>query len=107
MAQMALEESLHRVEESLHIEVTRATAGAGAQGTWRGLATGEEMKVFLLSVLVLLAAATALAVVPANAASSLTTAAGQVADRTGEPATLLLSGSILLGLAGAVKRFTV
>jgi len=30
-----------------------------------------------------------------------------VVDRTGEPATLLLSGSVLLGLAGAVKRFTV
>jgi len=68
---------------------------------------GEEMKVFLLSLLVLLSAATALAGGPGNVASSLTVAAGQVADRTSEPAVLLLSGSVLLGLAGAVKRLTV
>ena len=36
-----------------------------------------------------------------------TAAAVQMADQTREPATLLLSGSVLLGLAGLVKRFTV
>ena len=66
------------------------------------------MKVVLLvSVFVLLAAATALALGSGTVASSVTAAAVQVADRTGEPATLLLSGSFLLGLAGVVKRFTV
>lgn len=65
------------------------------------------MKVVLLvSVFVLLAAATALALGSGTVATSVTAAAVQVADRTGEPATLLLSGGFLLGLAGAVKRFT-
>jgi len=68
---------------------------------------GEEMKVVLVSVFVLLAAATALALGGGSVATSLTAAASQVADRTGEPATLLLSGSLLLALAGVVKRYTV
>ena len=62
------------------------------------------MKVVLVLIFVLLAAATALAL---GTATSVTAAAVQVVDRTGEPAALLLSGSLLLGLAGAVKRFTV
>ena len=70
-------------------------------------ATGEEMKVVLILVFVLLAAATALALGSGTVATSVTAAAVQVVDRTGEPATLLLSGSALLGLAGLVKRFTV
>ena len=65
------------------------------------------MKVVLVLIFVLLAAATALALGSATVATSVTAAAVQVVDRTGEPATLLLSGSLLLGLAGAVKRFTV
>ena len=70
-------------------------------------ATGEEMKVVLVLVFVLLAAATALALGSGTVATSVTNAAVQVVDRTGEPATLLLSGGLLLGLAGVVKRFTV
>ena len=65
------------------------------------------MKVVLVSVFVLLAAATAIALGSGTVATSLSAAAVQVVDRTGEPATLLLSGSLLIGLAGAVKRFTV
>ena len=65
------------------------------------------MKVVVVSIFVLLAAATALALGSGTVATSVTAAAVQVVDRTGEPATLLLSGSVLLGLAGAVKRFTV
>jgi len=65
------------------------------------------MRVLLVSVFVLLAAATALALGGGTVATSFTAAAGQVADRTGEPVTLLLSGSFLLVLASAVKRFTV
>ena len=68
--------------------------------------TGEEMKVVLVSTFVLLAAATALALGRGTVATSVT-AAVQVVDHTGEPATLLLSGSLLLCLAGVVKRFTV
>ena len=70
-------------------------------------ATGEEMKVVLVSVFVLLAAATALALGSGTVATSVTAAAVQVVDHPGEPATLLLSGGVLLGLAGVVKRFTV
>ena len=65
------------------------------------------MKVVLVSVFVLLAAATAVALGSGAVATSVTAAAVQVVDRTGEPAALLLSGSVLLGLAGVVKRFTV
>ena len=64
------------------------------------------MKVVLVLIFVLLAAATALALGSGTVATSVTAAAVQVVD-TGEPATLLLSGSVLLGLAGVVKRFTV
>ena len=65
------------------------------------------MKVVLVSAFVFLAAATALALGSGTVATSVTAAAVQVVDRTGEPVALLLSGSVLLGLAGAVKRFTV
>jgi hypothetical protein len=68
------------------------------------------MKVVLVLVFVLLAAATALALGSGTVATSVidtTAAAVQMADQTGEPVTLLLSGSVLLGLAGVVKRFTV
>jgi hypothetical protein len=60
------------------------------------------MKVLLLFVLMLLVTATAIAY--ATAATSA--AAADVLSATAEPAALLLSGSALLGLAGAVKRLT-
>ena len=65
------------------------------------------MKVFLVLGLVMVAAATALAFGNATVATGVTTVAVQVVDHTSEPAALLVSGSLLLGLAGAVKRFTV
>jgi hypothetical protein len=65
------------------------------------------MKVVLVSAFVFLAAATSLALGSGTVATSVTAAAVQMVDRTGEPVALLLSGSVLLGLAGAVKRFTV
>ena len=77
------------------------------QRTYPVWVTGEEMKVVLASVFVLLAAATALALGKGTVATNLSAAAVQVVDRTGEPAALLFSGSLLIGLAGAVKRFTV
>ena len=55
----------------------------------------------------MVAAATALTFANATVATSVTAAAVQVADRTGEPAALLVSGGALLGLAGVVKRFTM
>jgi hypothetical protein len=66
------------------------------------------MKVVLVPVIVGLAAATSLAYSNHGAANSTPAVAVQVTDRAlSEPAALLLSGSFLLGLAGAVKRFTV
>ena len=65
------------------------------------------MKALLVLVLVMMAAATAIAFANAAVATSVTAAAVQVADRTSEPAALLVSGSVLLGLAGAVKKFTL
>ena len=69
---------------------------------WVKWATGEEMKVLLVFVLMLLVTATAIAY--ATAAGNA--AAANVMSATTEPAALLLSGSALLGLAGAVKRLT-
>jgi hypothetical protein len=43
----------------------------------------------------------------AAVATSVTAAVVQVADYTSEPAALLVSGSLLLGLAGVVKRYTM
>ena len=74
---------------------------------WATWATGGEMKVLLVLMLVMAGAATALAFANATVATSVTAAAVQVADYTSEPAALLVSGSVLLGLAGAVKRFTI
>jgi len=65
------------------------------------------MKVFVVLVLVMVAAATALPFANAAVATTVTAAAIQVADHTSEPAALLVSGSVLLGLAGVVKRFTM
>jgi hypothetical protein len=74
---------------------------------WRRWATGEEMKVVLVLVLMAFAAATALAYGNHAVSTSVTAVAVQVAGSTSEPAALLLSGSLLLGLAGAVRRFTL
>jgi hypothetical protein len=65
------------------------------------------MKVFVVLVLVLLAAATAFAFGSLPGQTGVAAVAVQVADGTSEPATLLVSGSLLLGLAGAVKKFTL
>ena len=70
------------------------------------MVTGEEMKVVLVLVFVMLAAATALAYSNLTVPSSMTAIAVEVARSTSEPAALLLSGSALLGLAGAVKKLT-
>jgi hypothetical protein len=64
------------------------------------------MKVTLVSVFVAMAVATALGYRGVES-TSLTAAAAHIAGSAKEPAALLLSGGFLLGLAGAVKRFTV
>ena len=73
----------------------------------RKWATGEEMKVVLVLVLMACAAATALAYGNTVVTTSMTAVAAQVARKADEPAALLLMGSLLLGVAGAVKRFTL
>jgi hypothetical protein len=65
------------------------------------------MKVVLVLVLTAFAAATALAYGHTTVSTSMTAVAVQVVADTSEPAALLLSGSLLLGLAGAVRRFTL
>lgn len=60
----------------------------------------------VLVLAVMLVAAAALAY-GAEMTHGLNAVAVQVAEDTSEPAALLLSGSLLLGLAGAVRRFTV
>ena len=66
------------------------------------------MKVVLVFVfaLVFVAVATTLAYGPSAVTTGLTAVAAQAAAGPSEPAAMLLSGSALLGLAGALKRFT-
>jgi hypothetical protein len=59
------------------------------------------MKVFLVVIIVLVAAATAFAYGHAGVSVGMSAVASQVLS---EPTALLLSGSALLGLAGAVRR---
>ena len=63
------------------------------------------MKVAFVSVLVLAAAASAMAYNGTTVTTRIA-AAVQGAERSREPAALLLSGGLLLGLAGALKRLT-
>jgi hypothetical protein len=85
----------------------RTSGKAEYAPAWAIWATGEEMKALLVLMLVMAGAATALAFTNATVATSVAAAAVQVADHTSEPAALLVSGSLLLGLAGAVTRFTL
>jgi hypothetical protein len=59
------------------------------------------MKVFLVFLLVLVAAATAFAYGHSGVSAGASAVASQAVT---EPTALLLSGSALLGLAGAVRR---
>jgi len=64
------------------------------------------MKVFLVLLLVILAAASALAYGGVDVVAGMAAVAshGSSAD---EPVALLLSGSLLIGLAGALRRFAL
>ena len=66
------------------------------------------MKAVLVLVLFAFGAATAVAS-PSSAAisNSVTALAAEVMGGSREPVILLLSGSLLLGLAGAVQRLTL
>lgn len=70
---------------------------------------GGEMKVsavILIALLIVATAATALGFGHSTMTAGVTAVASQAAAGSGEPAFMLLSGSALLGLAGALKRFT-
>ncbi len=68
------------------------------------MATGWKMKVVVVLILVSLAAATAMAYGRADVAVGLSVVSH--AHRATEPIALLLSGSALIGLAGALRRFS-
>jgi phosphate/sulfate permease len=74
---------------------------------WK-MATDKEMKVVLVLAIVLLAAATAFAYGRTDVAAGVT---GVVAQTThmvvSEPATILISGGLLLVLASAVRRLPI
>jgi hypothetical protein len=66
------------------------------------------MKVLLVLTLMLLAAATALAYGAADMAAGMSAAVAHTSEvAMTEPATMLVSGGLLLVLAGAVRRFPV
>jgi hypothetical protein len=65
------------------------------------VAVGREMKVVLICILVLVAAATGLAYGQAGMSAAVMAV---VARAWGEPAALLLCGCALLGIAGVVRR---
>ena len=86
----------------------RATPTCGKyEVEWQTCGTGGEMKVYVVCVLVVFAAASALAYGGLGVTSNMPVVAIQIAQHTNESATLLGAGTLLLGLAGAVKRFTV
>jgi hypothetical protein len=66
-------------------------------------APGEEMKVILALSIVSLAAASALAYGAGDAAHGV----GGLGVALSEPAYMLLSGTILIGIAGAVRRLSL
>ena len=68
------------------------------------VAVVKEIRVVLVCVIVLLAAATALAYAPVHVDVGMAELAGRAWT---EPASMLLSGAALLGLAGAVRRLPV
>lgn len=65
------------------------------------VAVVREIRVILVSVIVLLAAGTALAYGPVHVDAGM---AALVTSGWAEPASLFLSGTALLGIAGAVRR---
>lgn len=68
--------------------------------------TDGEMKVLLILAFVLVVAATALAYGHGGVAAGVS-AMALTAPQPSEPAALLLSGSVLLAIASALRRFTV
>ena len=69
---------------------------------------GKDMKVLLVLTFVVLTTAGALAFGGADVAAGVAAVVHQVQHATSsstEPATMLLSGSALLVLAGAIRRF--
>ena len=69
------------------------------------LATGWDMKVFAVLMLVLLAAASAVAYGRADVAAGMASVVAHT-SQADEPIWLFLSGSALIGLAGALRRST-
>jgi len=67
------------------------------------MATGWNMKALLVLILVSLAAATVMAYGRADGAVGFVSLVPH-APRVAEPVVLLLSGSALIGLAGALRR---
>jgi hypothetical protein len=72
------------------------------------MATDKEMKVLLVLAIVLLGAATAFAYGHTDVAAGVTAVVAQTADVAfSEPMTMLVSGTLLLAVAGAVRRFPI
>jgi hypothetical protein len=69
------------------------------------MATGWNMKAFVVIMLVLLAAATAVAYGRVDMAAGMASMVAHT-SQADEPISLLLSGSALIGLAGALRRST-
>jgi hypothetical protein len=68
--------------------------------------TDGKMKALLVSVIVLLAAATAFAYGRAELSAEMSTVVAQTSDVfANEPTVMLLSGGVLLVVAGAMRRF--
>jgi len=82
----------------------RAPAAAKYEAGAHLVATGWNMKAVIVLMLVLLAAATVMAYGHGDTAGIA--AAVLNSTQPDEPIALLLSGSALIGLAGAVRRLT-
>ena len=91
--------------DSLHGEVALTFQSGSTEMVLERLATGWNMKVFVVMILVLLAAASAVAYSRADMAAGMASVVAHT-TQADEPIWLLLSGSALIGLAGALRRST-
>ena len=85
-------------------EVAGVPGAAKYEPERQQVATVGTMKALVVLVLVILAAATAVAYARTDIAAGMTAVVFHT-SQTDEPIALLLSGSALIGLAGALRRF--
>jgi hypothetical protein len=99
--QLLFSDELGPLDDGLHPVWRRPIRNLQWETARQIVAMGREMKVVLVCVLVLIAAATALAYGRPGVGAEVTAVVSRAWD---EPAALLLFGSALLGIGGVIRR---